>query len=95
MREEILIVKDCFAIKDRGTVVVGNSNSNYQDLDIGTTVIIVRPDRSEVETIIRGKNVFGNQTKCFGDNNESINIALLLGDVTKDDVSVNSLILKK
>ena len=77
--------EDVFQITGRGCVVAPGIPKSSPDLKIkiGDTVILKRPDGSEIETTIRGIEMVGRVSLAF--------IPVLLGsEITKDMVPVGT-----
>ena len=83
MKEKIFEVSDRFFIKGRGTVVTGILQTD-RVIKIGTPVVIIRPDNSEIKSEIRGADFF---TRSFTENRT---VGILIKDVAKEDVTIGS-----
>lgn len=86
MKTLICRVEDVFQITGRGCVIVPGFPADA-DLRgrVGGTLLLKRPDGSEITTTIRGFEFSGNPTLL-----ERTGYAILLADVTKADVPIGT-----
>lgn len=87
MRRKLFTVDDAFDITGRGIVVVGELEPNYPLSKIGSPVVLVHPDGSEITTKISGIE----HVKHVGIENFNPNkIGVMLRDVSKSDVPIGT-----
>ena len=77
-------VEDTFLIPGRGLIVTGELENAEHNFRARTSVKIVRPDGTEIFTVIRGIDI-----SCGSEVNQT-KIGVLLEAITKSDVPIGS-----
>jgi translation elongation factor EF-Tu-like GTPase len=88
MRNLLFTVEDCFKITGRGTVVAANRPPNLPDLKVGEKIVLIQPEGREIKTEIAGIEMVVTVSGVK-------KIALLIKDITKEDVPVGTEVFLK
>jgi translation elongation factor EF-Tu-like GTPase len=90
MKKAILVVDNTFNIKNRGVVIAGFLEDDSPRLRTGDRIEILKPDGSEISSVVTGVEMIG--VKRLPISNQKENIAFMVKDLSKEDVPVGSVI---
>lgn len=83
MKTFVYTVEDVFQITGRGCVVMAGLPDGELAVRPGAGVVLKRPDGSEITTTVRGTD-----PGVRGEN--GVSLAILLAEITKDDVPIGT-----